>query len=162
MIPLEVLKNIRFLQDIGDAHLRLVASVAEIKELAPSKIVFREGHKSTFIYLVIQGHVALEIGVPGRGAVRIYTVGAGELLGWSSLLGTDLMTATARTMDACRLLALDARQTAALCVHEPAMGVEFMRRTALALAKRLEATRLQLLDVYGTQLPVVANEGGAP
>jgi hypothetical protein len=40
--------------------------------------------------------------------------------------------------------------------HDPQFGYELMHRTALVLAKRLSATRMQLLNVYGDQLPVVA------
>jgi hypothetical protein len=39
-----------------------------------------------------------------------------------------------------------------------------MRRTAEALADRLEATRLQLLDTFAHELPAVSepSEGGLP
>jgi len=37
-----------------------------------------------------------------------------------------------------------------------------MKRTALALAKRLDATRLQLIDVYGNQMPHVPDDRLAP
>jgi hypothetical protein len=33
-----------------------------------------------------------------------------------------------------------------------------MRQVAIALAKRLSATRMQLLDVYGASMPVVREE----
>jgi CRP-like cAMP-binding protein len=69
------------------------------------------------------------------------------------------MTATARALAPTRLVALDASQVLALCHHDPAFGFTLMRRTAQALAARLSATRLQLLDVYRQELPVVA---GAP
>ena len=37
--------------------------------------------------------------------------------------------------------------------HDPGFGCEFLRRTAKALASRLSATRLQLLDVFRDQAP---------
>jgi hypothetical protein len=53
------------------------------------------------------------------------------------------------------LLILDARQLVTLCEHNPRFGYEFMRRTALALSQRLSATRLQLMDIYRHDLPVI-------
>jgi hypothetical protein len=38
-----------------------------------------------------------------------------------------------------------------LCESDPRLGYELMRRTALALSKRLSAARLQLLDVFGAE-----------
>jgi hypothetical protein len=53
---------------------------------------------------------------------------------------------------------INVAQLLTMCNHDPQFGYELMHRTALALAKRLSATRIQLLNVYGDQLPVVAQE----
>jgi CRP-like cAMP-binding protein len=84
------------------------------------------------------------------------TVGAGDLLGISPVLGQTRMTATARTVAPTQALQLNVGQILTLCEHNPRFGYEFMRRAALAVAKRLNATRLQLIDVFGAQMPDVA------
>ena len=71
------------------------------------------------------------------------------------------MTATARVLEPATLLILDSRQLITLCEHNPRFGYEFMRRTALAISQRLSATRLQLLDIYRHELPVVPDRGEA-
>lgn len=159
MILPETLKPLSFLGDFNDDYLREIAAIAELKDLPAATVVFREGEASSNIYIPTEGRIGLEIRVP-KNSVRIFTVGPGELLGWSPLLGTARMTATARTLTPCRLVVLHAPQLLALCQHNPKLGFEFIRRTALALAQRLNATRLQLLDVYGQELPVVADRGG--
>jgi hypothetical protein len=55
------------------------------------------------------------------------------------------MTATARVVSHCRLVAFDAGGVLALCRHDPALGLELLRRTAITLARRLHGTRLRLL-----------------
>src|SRR5262249_27452311 len=160
MVPLDVLRQVRFLQDLPDDYLNQVAGIAEIRDLAPGTAVFREGEKAVHVFVVLQGRVALEISAPGRGPVQFQTVGPGELLGWSPMRGTGTMTASARVVIPTKLIALHGRQLAALGEHNPKLGMELMRRTALALAQRLNATRLQLLDVYRNELPVAAGEGG--
>jgi CRP/FNR family transcriptional regulator, cyclic AMP receptor protein len=155
---LEILRGLRFLHGVGDEVLSTIASVAELREVPAGTVVFREGQSEAHIYLVVTGGVALEIRLTGRDAKRIQTVGPGELLGWSPVLGQISMTATARVVEATKLIAVDATQLATLCEHNPKFGYEFMKRTALALATRLSATRLQLLDVYGHQLPAAAGQ----
>jgi CRP-like cAMP-binding protein len=159
MVSEEVLGGLCFLHDVGDEYLRQIASIAECLEVPAGRTVFREGDATAYIYLVAEGRVALEIQMP-VGAVRIETIGAGELLGWTPVLKAGPMTATARTLTPCRLIVLRAPQVLALFEHSPRLGLEFMRRTALALADRLNATRLQLLDVYRQELPVVSDPGG--
>lgn len=150
-----VLREIRFLHDFPDAYLEPLASVASLRRCPPGTVVFREGQRESNIHLVVEGSVSLECCTAGTGCRRLHTVGRGELLGWSPVLGLGAMTATARVLDPTILLVIDARQLAALCEHNPRFGYEFMRRTALALSQRLSATRLQLLDVYHHALPAV-------
>lgn len=152
---LAVLHEIRFLHDFPDAFLEPLASVAQLRDCSPGTVVFREGQRESNIHLVVEGAVSLEFCTPGTGCRRLQTVGRGELLGWSPVLGLGEMTATARVLAPTTLLVLDARQLATLCEHNPRFGYEFMRRTALALSQRLSATRLQLLDVYHHELPAV-------
>jgi len=156
----EVLRPLRFLEGISEDELRRIASVAQLAEYPAGRTLFREGEMLACIFLVVDGSVALELPVPGHGYKRIHTVGCGELLGWSPLLSQLPMTATARALAPTRLIALNAGQMLALCHHDPRFGFTFMRRTALALAKRLDATRLQLLDGYRHELPVVAGDNG--
>jgi CRP-like cAMP-binding protein len=150
---LETLRNTRFLQNVDDEHLAQLAEVASLRHVPANAVVFREGQHDPNVYIVVSGEVALELRVPGQPAKRLHTVGKGELLGWSPVLEQVQMTATARALVDTQVIALDAAQILALCGHNPEFGYEFMRRTALALAKRLAATRLQLMDVYSSELP---------
>lgn len=123
-------------------------------------MVFREGKRSSYFYVVAEGEVALELGVPQRHAVEIFTVGAGQLLGWTPYLGRGPMTATARCRTPCRLITFDAAKVLVLCTQDTHFGYEFVRRAAQAIAERLAATRQQLLDLCLDVLPVVTEEGG--
>jgi CRP-like cAMP-binding protein len=91
------------------------------------------------------------------GCKRVLTIGPGELLGWSALLEQTRMTATARTLEITRVVEIDAAPLLMVCESDLEFGYEIMRRTMLALAKRLSATRMQLLDVYGAHLPAATH-----
>lgn len=151
---LDTLRQLHFLDEIDDLHLQQLATIARSMNFPADTIIFREGQAATDIYLVVTGNVALDICAAGVGCRRILTVGAGELLGWSPLLTQDRLTATARTLTDTQALALGGAQILALCEQDPKFGYEFMKRAALAIAKRLSATRLQLLNVYGEQMPL--------
>ncbi len=80
------------------------------------------------------------------------------MVGWSPALGQPRLTATARALTNVLAIAIESSGCLALCKSEPRFGYELMKRTALALAKRLNATRLQLLNVYGDEMPHVSDE----
>jgi CRP-like cAMP-binding protein len=69
--------------------------------------------------------VSLEICAPGVGCRRILTVAAGELLGWSPVLGQEYMTASARALTPTKVVAADAREILAICDQNPRFGYEF-------------------------------------
>jgi CRP-like cAMP-binding protein len=105
------------------------------------------------VFLVVTGSVALDISVPAWGSKRIIAVGPGEILGWSAILEQRQMTATATTLCPTKVAQINTAQLLAICKHNPRFGYELLRRTSLALASRLSATRLQLLDAFGAPMP---------
>jgi CRP/FNR family cyclic AMP-dependent transcriptional regulator len=48
-----------------------------------------------------------------------------------------------------RAIALDGKCLREKCEKDHDLGYEIMKRFAVIIAERLEATRLQLLDIYG-------------
>jgi CRP-like cAMP-binding protein len=144
MVLLDEIQDLAFFRGCAPELIKQVALVAQLQEHLPGTVLFSEGHPSPWVYLLLQGEVNLEIDVPGHGALLIQTLGSGELLGWSPVLATGPMTATARALTRCRLAALDAAQILKISECDLRFGLEFFRRTALALAQRLRATRLQL------------------
>jgi CRP/FNR family transcriptional regulator, cyclic AMP receptor protein len=148
MILLDELENVTFLSDFTPTHRKAIARMAQLKEHSAGSVVFREKSSSPYIYFVLAGEVDLEIRVPDCGDVQVLTVGPGELLGWSPVLGGRPMTATARAATRCRLAALDAARILELAEKDPPFGVEFFRGTSAALAQRLHATRRQIPDPH--------------
>ena len=90
----------------------------------------------------------LEICDSAVGCTPIQTVGSGELLGWSPVLGASELTSTARTLAATRAFQISGAQVRSLCQQSPEFGFQIFRAVAQTLASRLTATRLQLVDVF--------------
>jgi CRP-like cAMP-binding protein len=153
-LPLpEGLEQIPLIAAIPPPLRERLAGLAHALEFTPPALVFREGSPADTLYLVLSGHVALEVHVPIRGNVRILTVGPGELLGWSAVLGNSAMTATARALEPTRLIALPALELRSACEADHELGYHLMRQLAAVLSTRLTATRLQLLDAFAESAP---------
>jgi CRP/FNR family cyclic AMP-dependent transcriptional regulator len=151
----EKLQEIRFLHDIGPMHLEQIATISRIRDVKNGEVIFRQGDPAQYVYLVASGSVSLEICAAGAGCRQILTLSPGELLGWSSVLEQLSYTARARAVSDTRLVEINIEQLLALCSRDPQFGFALMRQVAIALAKRLSATRMQLLDVYGDDLPLI-------
>lgn len=156
MSLLEKMNASDFFRSTPQAILRLLEPIACHHDFAPGFQIFAEGLKHSEIHVVLQGHVRLEMLIPGRGRTPILSVGTGELLGWSPLLGDSEMTATAVSLDSVETLAFPADKLRQLCESNHEIGFHFMKRMASAIASRLTATRLQLLDLYKEHAPVTS------
>jgi CRP-like cAMP-binding protein len=118
------------------------------REFSPRTVIFREGADCDDLYLIESGRVALDLLVPGRGPVRILTIGPGELLGWSALFGEGPMTATATALEPTAAYALSGSKLRSFCDKNHEAGYRIMKQVSLSLSQRLTATRLQLLDLF--------------
>jgi CRP-like cAMP-binding protein len=156
MVVLDKLDQLSFCRGLSKDYLQRLVSAGVVETYQPGERLFSEGQSSGNIYLLMEGEVALETLIPGQGPMRIQTVGRGELLGWSPLLGLGVMSATARALTSCRALALNAGRILAMGEEDPAFVLEIMRRTAITLAQRLNGTRLQLLEAYCHETQVVS------
>ena len=143
-----VLEELQFSAQLPTDTVQKLAAAAVLQNVAAGHYLFREGADNRRLYLVRSGRLALEMSVPGRGAVRILTVGPGEMAGWSSLLDRGKMTASAVAVEPTEVIAAEADTLQALCEANHEFGFHLMRQMAAALSKRLVATRLQLLDLF--------------
>ena len=91
----------------------------------------------------------MELSAPGRGTVTFQTVGAGEILGVSWLIPPYRWTYDARAIELTRAIGIDAACLRGKCEADHDLGYEMMKRFMPVLIQRLQATRLQILDVYG-------------
>jgi CRP-like cAMP-binding protein len=138
-----------FLKGLAPKHLTLITGCASNVVFQPGQFIFREGEAANQFYIVREGKVAIETYSPVKGPIPIHTRQKGEVLGWSWLVPPYRWHFDARALELTRAIALDGKCLRGKCEDDHDFGFEIMKRFALVIAERLEATRLQLLDVYG-------------
>ncbi len=150
-----MLRHHPFVAEFESRHIDKLATLAKEVRFERDQIIFREGDDCSEFYLIVTGLVALEIAAPGH-TFRVQTLFAGDELGWSALLMGQGKHFQARILERVDALALEGSELLAACKEDPAFGFAFMQRLLEVVARRLQATRLQLLDMYS---PVAARAG---
>jgi CRP-like cAMP-binding protein len=138
-----------FFAGIDAGAIEVIAGCARNAVFDAGAMVFREGEPAEAFFLIKEGRVAVEVHVPGRGDLVIQTLGAGEVFGWSWLFSPYLWCFDARALERTRAFVFDGRCLRLKCEEDKALGYEMMKRFARIIIDRLQATRLQILDVYG-------------
>ena len=138
-----------FFGGMEEPYLQLFVDCASNVRFNAGEMIFREGEEANTFYLIRHGRVALETSAPQRGSVIIETLGEGSVLGWSWMVPPFRWRFDARAMEPIRAIALDGRCLRGRSEEDHDLGYELMKRCAQVMEQRLQAARLQLLDVYG-------------
>ena len=130
-------------------YIQLLLGCASNVRFSAGETIFRQGDKADLFYLIRQGRVALEIPGSASGPITIQTLAEGDILGWSWAVTPHRWHFDARAVELTRAIALDGACLRDKCETDHDLGYEVMRRVTQVMEHRLQATRLQLLDVYG-------------
>jgi CRP/FNR family transcriptional regulator, cyclic AMP receptor protein len=143
-----ILASHPFAQGLNDRHLELLASCASNIRFEAGQSVFREGAEANQFYLIREGKMAVELFAAERGSINILTLGEGEVLGWSWLVPPYRWRFDARAIESTRAIALDGKCLREKSERDHDLGYELLKRITHTMEERLQATRLQLLNVY--------------
>lgn len=133
-------------------HLELICGCGRNEHLPGGMLLAREGRSADRFYLIRNGSVALEVHSPGRGDLVIGTLHSGDMLGWSWLFAPYRWRLDVRTIEPVRVIRFDGACLRDKCERDHELGYQLMKRFAALAIERLQATRLQLLDVYANPL----------
>jgi CRP-like cAMP-binding protein len=137
-----------FFKDLSPQYMHLITGCASNVRYASGAYIFREGEDATNFYILRHGKVALETYVPQHGPVIIETIEAGEVLGWSWLFPPYRWHFSARVVEPTRAIALDGVCLRQKSEEDHDFGYELLKKVAHIMMERLQATRMQLLDMY--------------
>jgi len=140
-----------FFAGLDNGFITLMVGCASNVRFKKGEYIFKEGDPANTFYLLRAGRVAIEVFAPQRKPIIIATLAEGEILGWSWLLAPYQWKFHAHAVDDIRAIALDGKCLRAKCEENHDLGYEVLKRFTGIMEQRLEATRLQLLDVYAAR-----------
>ena len=128
---------------------KTVSGCARNRHFDAGMYLFREGEAADEFFLIRHGAVALEIVAPGQAPIVFAKLGESEIVGASWLVPPYRWTFDARAVEPTRTIGIDAKCLRGKCDADHHLGYELMKRFIPIVVKRLHATRLQILDLYG-------------
>lgn len=132
----------------AEGRERLMQSAHEVSFPEGTRIFEEHGLADRF-WIIRTGSVNLDIQVAGQRAAVVEMLGHGDLVGWSWLVPPYTWRMGAEAFTPVRAYEFDATAVRALCEADPALGLAITRRVLEVVARRLQATRLRLVDLGG-------------
>ncbi len=146
----ELLATHEFFRGLPEEYIKLIAGCTKNRVFEEGDFLIRQGEEANSFFLIREGRATVELHGADRGPIVIDSLEEGEVVGWSWLFppyewSFDVLAST-RT----NVLVMDGECLRGKCDDNHDLGYQFMKRFSSIFTDRLTATRLQLLDLYGT------------
>ncbi len=138
-------------QQLETRHFNKLMGMAAEVEFREDEVIFREDEECEYLYLLLSGTVALEAPISGR-LLCVQKLGAGDEIGWPSVLMGYDRHFQVRCLSPARALAFNGSKLLEACKEDTAFGFALMYRLLEVVGGRLEATRAQLLQIFDLKL----------
>jgi CRP-like cAMP-binding protein len=142
-----------FFAGLDAASVQELAGCARNEHIRAGGYLFHAGGTAEHFYVVMHGRIALELFSPGTGPHILDTADDGDVLDWPWLIPPHRWLFDARAVAPTSVVSLDSGCLRGKCQADPRLGYEFVQRVAQVMSHQLQATRLRLLDLYGTPGP---------
>ena len=143
-----LLRDTWFTAEMAPDVVRRLAEMAEVRVFSANAVIISAGAPCEALGVLLDGCVALRIRVPGDPARTILTLEGGDIVGWSAILPRSVATATVVAIVPTRVMTFERDRLTTAMGADCELAEAVTRRVLMAVARRLQATRLQLLDVY--------------
>ncbi len=128
-----------------------LAAMGRLRRIAAGTEILREGEIAETLGIVLSGRVALRMLVPERGMVTILTVEPGDVIGWSAIVPPHRSTSTVVAIEDAEILELSGDRLRSALRADPILAATLYPRVLQAVSRRLNETRLQLLDLFARE-----------
>jgi len=143
-----VVAELPFLKGLSSKHVQTLADNAMQTQFKAGELIFREGDPANRFYLIQRGQVALESSPEDGPAVRIQTLGTGDVLGWSWLFPPYYWHFDARALEPTSAIFFYGTRLREACENDHDLGYELMKRMTGVVLQRLQTARQQLLQFH--------------
>ena len=144
-----ILRQHSFFKDVPSKHFDFLLGCTSHAVFKAGEVIIKEQEPADKFFLIRSGLVAIYIDNPSR--ITIQTIREGDILGWSWLIPPYRYRFSAKAVENTRALALDGKCLREKCEKNSDLGYALLKRLVGVLSERLEATRIQLLDIYGVK-----------
>lgn len=147
MVSAEVLKGFNLFAGLDETELSQIAKLCQERTYEEDAIIFTAGGWATDIYLLKSGKVAIQIELVIYDLeIRavVYTVGKGEIFGWSALVPPHRLTASARCQEKADIITINGADLMELLQKNSSIGYVVMKNLSQVISSRLASTTMAL------------------
>ena len=107
-------------------------------ECKDEDVIFVQGNRAEFLYIVIEGEVAIRFKPDDGPELVVSRIKEGGVFGWSAAFGSGFYTSGAVCIQSAKLLRVRGADLKMLRENHPETGILILERLAAVVARRME------------------------
>lgn len=142
------LSRCAFFAGLPEDHLRFLADHGSHRELNAGDVLFRHGDRARCFFLVLSGHISVEIAAIEGPALQLQDLAPGDVVGWSWLISPNRWTFQARATQPVEVIEFDGSAVLEHCEQDPRFGYELLKRFSALMSERLKGARDRMMQEW--------------
>lgn len=142
------ISNHPFCKGLQDSLIHYLADCAEEKHFSRDAYLLRFQQPAEEFHLLLEGKVVLLNQLPGRKVTPFETVSAPNIIGWSWLVAPYRWHFDVKASTEVRSICVHTQCVLGKIATDSSFGSEIYRRFIEVVVDRLQAARLQAMDIY--------------
>jgi CRP-like cAMP-binding protein len=128
-------KQVDILSGLDKDFIKRMMDIGMRSSFQAGTFLFKHGDPAERFFIMNKGHIKL---ISGEGGQTVHTINhGGEAFGWSSLIGSEKYTATAKCIEPVTLMMFHRDKLQALLANDPVNAFKFYKNLAATLGNRL-------------------------
>src|SRR5512146_3418982 len=133
-----------FFSGLSPEQLDLILPLFDRQTIPATSSIFKQGDKATYLYVVQRGSVTIQYKPYDGPIITLSHLRAGEVFGWSSVVGGHTYTSDAICTSEADVLRLRGTDLVRLCTKHPGAGYAILDRLAEVVSPRWTYAREQI------------------
>jgi CRP/FNR family cyclic AMP-dependent transcriptional regulator len=142
------LRQNTFFRELPSDVRDFLAAHAEVRKLRESDVLFQLGERASRFYLVVAGHISVEVAAIEGPSLQLQELGPGMVLGWSWLIPPHRWSFQARAKTPVEVIEFDGVAVLAECEANPAFGYALLKRFSALMSERLHQARQRMIEEW--------------
>jgi CRP/FNR family transcriptional regulator, cyclic AMP receptor protein len=136
---IQFLKTVPFFNELSNWQLKKVGEIVFERTYEPGELIFEQGQPGAAIFLIMDGEVSVEI-LKEKSATNLATLSRGAFFGEMALLDEAPRSASARSLEVTKTLALYRNDLSRLIHTDPLTACHIYHALARIVGDRLRST----------------------
>ena len=141
------MKRAAIFEDLNEKMINLLTPLFEVFSCQPGTVIFQQGDRAEYLYLVIDGKVDMSFKPYDGNPMTISHIDKGEPFGWSAVVGSNTYTSTAMAIEGVKAYRIHGSDLLRFCREHPEAGKDILERLADGVSSRWKDAHKQVQSI---------------